>query len=311
MTVEPTLRPLEHHTITSPFGVRFWDVVERAFVTTGLRIAVSEVDSPRTLTAFANSSGVWVVNGLRLRRPRAEFPDEATFLASDDFRWGDGRQEFWTRWSTPVTSLELTVGEQGATPGEPPDGIRFVPYRFRSPAPQRGLARRVCGAGPVDAMPVYPAPARPAPVGMAAVRAQLAEPGATARRPAAWARLDVSINNVIVGTSYADHKGRVAVMFPWPTPIDSSLHSPPAGSGGNALLNQRWRVRLRAYYDQLPPNEIPDLCRVLAQHEVTLLDVAPGVPLGERDLEYGRELVVRSADVGSPPSRMSDLLLQP
>jgi hypothetical protein len=294
------LRSLEHVALTSPLGVRFWDVVTRDVVRSGLRLSVREVDSPREPKVFPNGSGVWVVKDLWLKRPRAEFPDEASFLASDDFRWGDGRPPFWQRWSTPVTTLEFTMSD-----GEG----RFRPYTFRAPAPQRGFARRACGDGPVDAMPVYPAPTRSAPAGMAVVRAQLVEEPTTSnpRRPAAWARLDVSIGTVVVGRSYADREGRVAVMFPWPAPIDSSLHSPPAGSGGNALINQRWRVRLRAYYDQLPPADTPDLCRVLPQHEVTLLEM-PNVTLGERDLEYGRELVVRSADIASPPAG-SDLLL--
>jgi hypothetical protein len=299
------LRPLEHVAQTSPFGVRFWDVAARDFVRSGLRVSVGEVGSSRVLSAFQNGSGVWIVRGLRLKRPRAEFASEEAFLQSDDFRWGDGREEFWTRWSTPVTTLALSVDD---------DQARFVPYRFKSAAPQRGFARRVCGEGPADAMPVYPAPARAVPSGMAVVRAQLAEPAwpspPSDRRPAAWAYVEVWIGGAIAGSSYADRHGRVAVMFPWPTPIDRSLHSPPAGSGANALINQSWRVQLRAYYQGLPPGETPDLCEVLAQPPVTLLEAQPDEPLGERELRYGRELVVRSGDTDSPPVRTSDLMVR-
>jgi len=300
------LRPFEHLTITSPFGVRFWDVAARDFVRSGLRVSVTEVDSPRRLTAFQNGGGVWIVSGLRLKRPRAEFSTEEAFRESDEFRWGDGGAEFWTRWSTPVTTLEFGVDD---------DEARFVPYRFTAGAPQRGFARRACGEGPADAMPVYPAPARTVPAGMAVVRAQLVEPAwpspPSDRRPAAWAYVQVWIGGEIAGSSYADAQGRVAVMFPWPTPIDTSLHSPPAGGGGNALINQSWRVRLRAYYDRLPQDDTPDLCRVLGQREVTLLEAQPDEALGERDLQYGRELVVRSGDTESPPVRTSDLLVRP
>jgi hypothetical protein len=301
------LRPFEHVTRTSPFGVRFWDVAGSEFVRSGLRVSVVEIGSPRSLTAFQNHSGVWIVRGLRLKRPRAEFPSDEAFRASDEFSWGDGMPTFWTRWSTPVTTLEVSVAD-----GE----SRFVPYRFRSDAPQKGFARRVCGEGPADAMPVYPAPTRRVPAGMAVVRAQLAEaatPGPPVERhPAAWAYLEVLMGGTVLGASYADGEGRVAVMFPWPAPIDSSLHSPPGGNGANALINQRWRVRLRARYNaQLPADRPPDLCEVLAQPEATLLEVPPDVTLGERVLEYGRELVVRSADSGSPPSRTSELLIRP
>lgn len=303
--IDLQLRPLERLTITSPFGVRFWDVAGRDVVRSGLRVSAREVGSPRPLTAFQNGSGAWIVGGLRLRRPRAEFPSEDAFRESDEFRWGDGSTGFWTRWSTPVTTLELHVADGEA---------RFLPYRFRSGAPQKGFARRTCGEGPVDAMPLYSAPTRAVPAGMAVVRAQLVEPAwpspPTERRPAAWAYVEVLIGGRVAGASYCDDQGRVAVIFPWPTPIDSSLLSPPGGSGANALINQRWRVRLRACFDRLPAATPPDLCEVLAQREVTLLDAAPDLELGERDLEYGRELVVRSADTGSPPSRTSDLLIR-
>lgn len=305
MAADIALRPLQHLTLTSPFGVRFWDVAARDFVRSGLRVSVREVGSDRKLTAFQNGSGVWIVRGLRLKRPRAEFAGDDAFLESDDFRWGDGLEEFWKSWSTPVTTLTVDVDD---------DHARFVPYHFDAVAPQRGFARRVCGEGPVDAMPVYPAPARPVPPGMAVVRAQLAEPEWPSppgdRRAASWAYVQVWIGGVIAGSSYADKHGRVAVLFPWPTPIDMSLHSPPAGSGANALINQSWRVQLRAYYDGLPQKETPDLCTVLAQREVTLLEAQPDEALGERELKYGRELVVRSGDTDSPPVRTSDLMIR-
>ena len=288
------LRPPERFTLTSPYGVRFWDVVGREFVRSGLRVSAEQTTWRRALPAFQNGSGVWVVRGLRLKRPDGE-----------EFQWGDGTAEFWSRWSTPATELELRVDDPES---------RFMPYRFLSGAPQRGFAQRRCGEGPQDAMPLYPSPTRTVPSGMAVVRAQLAEPEwpspPAPKRAAAWAHLQVLIGGSVAGASYADAHGRVAVMFPWPAPIDTSLHSPPGGPASNALLNQRWRVRLRAFYDRLPAAEIPDLCAVLAQREVTLLDTMPDEALGERELEYGRELVVRSADTGSPPSRNSDLLIR-
>ena len=309
MAVDAALRPLEHLTITSPYGVRFWDVAGRDFVRSGLALAVGEVDSPRALTIAQNGSGTWIVGGLRLKRPRAEFASDAAFRDSDDFRWGDGTQPFWDRWPTPVTTLELTVRDPES---------RFLPYRFRSPAPQRGFARRVCGEAPIDAMPLYPAPARRVPTGMAIVRAQLATlawtspPGDHQQRlPAAWAYVTVMIAGQAAGSSYADEQGRVAVMFPWPKPLDNSLSSPPPGSSGNALINQTWRVRLRAFYDGLPADTIPDLSRVLAQREVVLQEGLVNVPLGERELQFGRELVVRSGGAGSPPAANADVLIQP
>lgn len=309
MTLDAGLRPLEHLTITSPYGVRFWDVAGRDFVRSGLALSVGEVDSPRVLTARQNGSGTWIVGGLRLKRPRAEFASDDAYRASDEFRWGDGTQEFWDRWGTPVTTLALTVSDTES---------RFLPYRFRSPAPQRGFARRVCGEGPVDAMPLYPAPVRRVPNGMAVVRAQLTTRGWTSppgereqRSPAAWAYVTVVIAGQVAGSSYADERGRVAVMFPWPKPIDNSLSSPPPGRSGNALINQTWRVRLRAFYDGLAADAIPDLCRVLAQREVALQERMANVPLGERELQFGCELVVRSGGAGSPAAANADVLIQP
>jgi len=311
MALDRALRPLEHRTLTAPFGARFWDVAGRDVVRSGLSVTAIEVESRREPPVFQNGSGVWIVSSLRLSKLRSAFSTDEEFERMGEFRFGDGTPQFWQYWSTPSLRLELTVTDTER---------RFVPYRFQSAAPQRGFARRACGDdGPIDAMPLYPAPTRAVPAGMAVVRAQIAYPQWTSPPaqeltvvPAAWACLDVLIDGDVAGRSYADEKGRVAVMFPWPKPIDHSLDSPPSAGSANALINQRWRVTLQAKWSgSLPADQIPNLCDVLAQPAVTLLESLPDVPLGGIELQYGRELVVRTSDTASPPTTNSVLLIRP
>lgn len=304
------LRPLERFTITAPLGVRFWDVAAREVVRSGMTMQGCLIGDPlHTLKAFPNGSGVLLLRDLPSLRA---------------FEAGDGSHAFWQRWSQPVIELALTVFDERH---------RFQPFRFVCGAPQKGFARcscptlspprsRIVADAPEDAVPVYPAPTRLAPAGLAVVRTQLMEPPEIVSPPrdpvyGAWAFVEALVDGQAhpVGASYADEQGRIAIMFPFPAPTDGSLLSPPsppaASSGG--LLMQRWRVRLRAYYDRLAPNVVPDLCDVLAQRPATLWDDSALIhPFAGRELAYGSELVVRSrGGGGSPPADMSELLITP
>src|SRR4051812_28093488 len=161
---EQTTRLVEDFTRTSPFGVRFWDVVARDVVRSGLAVRVLEVGNPhRRINAFSNASGVWILRDLQLRDGDG-----------NDFEFGDGRQQFWDRWPQPVRNYVFTVRDEERRP-------RFQPFQFLCGAPQRGFARCGCGLAhspvdpsvPDDAVPIYPSASRTAPAGTAVVRAQL------------------------------------------------------------------------------------------------------------------------------------------
>jgi len=314
-----TTRVIDRLTRTAPFGVRFWDVVRRDFVRSGLSMTVFEVgNSRKPVEAFPNHSGVWMLRGLGLRHDVPATPP-ARPLRGDDFEFGDGRQAFWDAWPVPEKQYDFTVVDRED---------RFQPFRFRCGAPQRGFARCGCGlmrspadpACPEDAVPLYPSSAYLAPPGMAVVRAQLEELPVHSPAPdagprwAAWAYVEVWIDGRLAGASFADRHGRVGVMFPWPTPSGELLLSPPSplSSGGAlALVNQRWRVELRAFYDQLPAGASPEVCRVLAQQPAALIGRVPDEPLTVSELHYGRELVIRSHDDRlSPPALASSVFIR-
>lgn len=311
------VRVLERHTITAPLGVRFWDVAERQFVRSGLRVTAYDAsDTRRWWRALENSSGVSVLRDLRGLR---------------EIEQSGGGPAAWADALTPprIRRFQLELRDPSS---------RFLPFTWVSDAPQRSFAAWLCPPlsppatqretdTPDRSLPVFPTPSRPVPGGFAVVRTQLVEPDLSPPasppaegqpRYASWAFVEVWGEDLLesppahprpLGASYADEKGRVAVMFPWPAPVRSSLlapPSPPGGSGG--LLAQRWRIRLEAYYDGLDPDSVPDLCAVLSQRRAALWD-QPGVPMPVRELEYGRELVVRSE--GPAVGRMSELLITP
>ena len=256
------------------------------------------------------------------RRIVRAFPTRARRYAPAAQFEGDGGDAFWRQWTPPVTQFSLTVADADR---------RFLPFRFVCGAPQKGFARlscqvlsppdsRVMPDAPDDSVPVYPAPTRLVPAGFAVVRAQLAEPPDLSSPPrdrvyGAWAFVEARVDerDAPIGASYADEQGRVAIMFPFPAPADGSLLSPPPSSGSGGLLQQRWRVQLRAYYDRLPPDEVPDLCDVLGQRPATLWDdSALFQALGARELAYPSEVVVKSREHAGPPGReMSELLITP
>jgi hypothetical protein len=320
MTLPPPqadVRILERFPITAPLGVRFWDVVSRVFVRSGMRVtAYDTVDTRLSWRALETGGGVSVLRDLRGLR---------------DLEQSDGAPDVWAAWAarTPPTiprSFQLEVRDPS---------FRYQPFTCLTDAPQRGFADWMCPVSPpashrdpdapARSLPVFPTPARPVPGGYAVVRAQLVEPDASPplsppaeQEPvcAAWAFVEVWAepdalgspppNPKPLGASYADEKGRVAVMFPWPAPVRSSLLSPQSPPGGSrGLLEQRWRIRLEAFYDRLDRETLPDLCAVLSQRRARLWD-GFGVPFTPRSLEFNRELIVRS-----DAAQISELYITP
>lgn len=312
------VRVLERLTITAPLGVRFWDVVSRVFVRSGMRVMAYDTLDPRlSWRALETGSGVSVLRGLRGLR---------------DLEQSDGAPGIWAAWASRTSptiprSFQVEVRDPS---------FRFQPFTCLIDAPQQRFADWICPPvsppasqrdpdAPVRSLPVFPTPARPSPGGFAVVRAQLVEPELSPPlsppqdqkpRCAAWTFVEVWAEADAfgspppsprpLGASYADEKGRVAVMFPWPAPLRSSLIAPPSPpDGGRGLLEQRWPIRLEAYYDRLDPDTLPDLCAVLAQRRATLWD-GFGAPFARRELEFNRELTVRS-----DRAHISELLITP
>jgi hypothetical protein len=269
---------LEAVTRTALLGVRFWDRVTGHAVSGGLQV----VEGASGRRALPNRSGVFVL------------PELPGLRASE---FGVGDDVFWA--SPPAAStIEFTVV----------DGLgRFLPFAFTADVPFRGLFAEDCGlvASPPDAalggVPLFSAPSRTAPAGVAAVRADLWDVAADA--PAAWAVLEVSAGAGPVHRGVADAFGRTMVLLPYPEPPWHGSSPPP---GSRSLSDQTWPLTLAVRYGPAqgsPPlpdpalGAVPDLCAVLTQPIGTLLAVdSPITALGPQILTFGRELVLRTPD---------------
>jgi hypothetical protein len=172
---------------------------------------------------------------------------------------------------------------------------RFVAFSFTADVPQRGLFAPSCvpTTSPPAAdvsIPLFSAPSRPTPPGLAVVRADLwdAEAGA----PAAGAVLEVTGVGPSPVSGIADARGRVVVLCPYPEPRWQGT-SPPAGS--SALSKQTWTVEAAVRYSPTSTRQPLDLCEALTQPAATLLaGDSPLEVLGPQTLGFGRELVLRS-----------------
>jgi hypothetical protein len=278
------LRTLEIVTRTAPLGVRPWDAVSGRAITDGL--VLTELRRGRAATP--NRSGVFVFHDLPGLRESAS---------------GSGDDAFWAQ--PPATAsfeLELVDLER-----------RFLPFRFAADAPARGLFREQCPHAfsppevDVPGVPLFSAPSRLVPPGLAAVRAELWDVELDA--PAAWAVLEVTPYGAPAVRGVADAQGRVLVLLAYPEPHWPGSSPPP---GSRALADQTWPLELGVRYDPAgssPPlpdpaaGVAPDLCAVLGQAPATLLDsLSPATLLTGATLAFGRQLTLRT------PGR-SDLLV--
>jgi hypothetical protein len=276
---------VETVTRVAPLGVRFRDAATGLIVSDGLRVR----ERHHGVDAVPNRSGVWVAAGLSGLRSQEQ---------------GTGDDDFWA--SVLRRRYEFEVEDLLG---------RFAGFRFEAELPHRGVFVLDCDGpasppesppgmtGPGDALPLYSAATRIAPAGMAIVRADLWDEDADA--PAAHAVLEAGPAGMPPALGLADDQGRVAVVLPYPEPPGSG-GSPP---GTPSLSLQTWPIELGVRYEprpQSPPPgppppyarvpELPDLCAALGQGRGVLLEgLSPRTPLTGATLEYGRELVLRTA----------------
>lgn len=267
---------LDRVTRTAALGVRFWDSVAGRAVAEGLEL----LETSTGKLAIPNPSNVFVFHDLPGLRAAS---------------FGSGDAAFWS--SPPASgrfTFEVTDRDR-----------RFIPFRFTAGVPQRGLFVPACvaaGSPPaaLDSVPLFSAPSRPTPPGLAAVRAELWDVIADA--PAAGAVLEVSGVGATAWRGIADSRGQVVVQCPYPEPRWQGA-SPPPGSA--SLSEQSWSVHASVRYSPTqasPPSSLrqashpPDLCQVLMQTAATLLATdSPSAVLPAQTLQFGRELVLRSA----------------
>lgn len=221
--------------------------------------------------------------------------------------------------SVPVRSYALSVDD--------PLGD-FLPLRLDIALPHRGLyawdgwsalaqtplapLRDEPGGEPCpDALPLFSAPARDAPLGYAAIRGQLRR--LDNDEPAAWTLITVEQDGTVRGIGLADAEGRFAVFMPWPEwpranlPMLSPPETSPPGSPPLAFrAAPSWTVRLSAYSAPLPPLRVPSLPEVMGQlatpRELFASTQSPLEPLAPQQLQFGRPLTLRTDRTPNGPS---------
>jgi hypothetical protein len=282
---------LDRVTRVAPLGVRFFDAVTKRVVT-GLTVTARAVASPaRQLTMFANPAGVYVlahVPGLR------------------DFENGAGDEAFWAKVATPKAYTVEVHDPRG----------QFLPCVFEAAVPTQRLFKWTYSppASPPEPgdsdVPLFSAPARAVPEGMAAIYGDLYDPAAD--EPAAWAVVEVSYDGHVLGRGIADRCGQLCLICAYPSPEDFAPLSPLIT--GAALWEQHWRLQLRIGYvpaasvqDVLNTSVALDQLAVGPAHIWTAWAGAAGsLPMTEAVLTYGQALILRSLDApgGKPLARL-------
>lgn len=273
-----TLPVIERLSLVSPLGVRFRDEATGAIVCDGLNVMAYPKRIPELkVQAVANSLGVYLfrnVPGLR------------------DFEHGTGNTDFWQK-SQPKNDFFIEVVDTER---------RFQSFRFPVKLPRHGIFSWQCGENPPsppsvpEIVPLYSATTRPVPDGMAVIRAQLWNP--VAQTYAAGAVLEALVPKRPPVRGFTDTSGRVALLFPYPEPVEFLFGSRSPTSPVEPLSKQSWSVQLQAAYEpQDPKQPIPNLCTILMQRPAHLWeDEAHTKPFQGEKLHFGQELVVRSTD---------------
>ncbi|MCA1815502.1 MAG: hypothetical protein LC746_03690 [Acidobacteria bacterium] len=312
--IADTVTVLERLTLTAPLGVVFHDTVTGLRVGSGLDVSVYQKAMPLSRAKmFPNPSGVFVLQ-------------HAPGL-SRDFEFGAGDDEFWSNLPQPISYVMEVSDREG----------RFQPFssEIELPLPQRGIFRWVSpldtsppdtsslDVGKPASVPLYSAPARTVPPGMAVVRADLLDTERDA--PAAWAIVEAHYEGNLIGRGMSDARGSLALIFPFPEPVTTAVASPLESQPSvrsPKLYEQTWEVSLGAAYAGVAEGatvaEIPDLRATLEQLALAPArlwrDHAGGAELTGVALRFGRETVLKTEDAAgtlSPPARSSALLITP
>jgi hypothetical protein len=267
-----SVRVLERDSHVTPLGLRFRDTVTRETVSAGLVVTHPVARPPGFAPAVVTPGGLFAASGFPGLRA-------AELGVGDDAFWDD-----------PPASGTYRIDVADTTG-------RFHGFSFEAELPARDLFELPCvqaHSPPLadGSIPLFSTPARTVPAGLAVLRADLWDVEADA--PAAWAVIEATADGGPTAVGVSDARGSVAVILPYPEPTTLEA-SPP--SARRSLVEQTWPLTLRVLYEPVSPvPDVPDLCEILGQEEATLVaDDSPPTPLTNVTLEFGRELVVRSA----------------
>lgn len=285
---------LDRLTTVAPLGLQFHDAATGTIVGDGLNVWAFPAGRPAVRRPLVvNRAGVYVLH-------HAE-----GFI---DVEHGAGDQNYWQSLPSP-RQFVVEVSDETS---------RFQDFQLTVDLPTKGVYKWNGGNGsplsPMTSIPLYSSPARAVSGGMAVVRAELHDPfRAGDFGNAAGAVLELYDGDVLVARGFADDEGRIALMFPYPSPRSfppgsppgSPLSSPPVATGP-ALTDQVWILKVRGFYssplNQSIEKSLPDLKATLAQPEAQLwADADRTETLSEVALQFGRESILKSRSPSASP----------
>jgi hypothetical protein len=289
---------LDRVTTVAPLGLQFHDAATGTIVGAGLSVWAFPFNRPAAKRPLiVNRVGVYVLH-------------HAEGLI--DLEHGIGDQSYWQNLPSPKQFV-IEVSDEYS---------RFQPFQLTVDLPKKGIYKWIdVGNGsplsPITSIPLYSSPARPAFGGMAVVRAELHDPfRAGDEGNAAGAVLELYDDELLIARGFADEQGRIALMFPYPSPRSFPAGSPPGSfssppvATGPALTDQLWILKARALYapplssplNQPTEDSLPDLNSTLAQPEAQLwADADRTETLSEVALQFGRELILKSRSPSASP----------
>ncbi|HYJ03855.1 MAG TPA: hypothetical protein VEX43_01895 [Chthoniobacterales bacterium] len=276
----PIHEPPERVSLTCALGLRFFDVATGLFVgadgtigreSLGLNAVAWPIGAPHQKTVgVVTPSGIIAFHGL---------PGLREFENSGEA----------DPWASPHRTRDFQV--------EVIDRMgRFLPCTFAVSAPEKGLALFAEDGSPpwieAGAVPLFSAPSRTLPPGLAIVRMELRDLGTG--REAAWAIVEVnylSRGSRRTARGLADDKGRVLLLFAYPEGQRRAFnHSPPGNSPG--LSQQEWTLEFAVSHEAVEhPEAAADYGRRLAQlPAIATRGGSPAEFLNEETLRFGQEL---------------------
>jgi hypothetical protein len=303
------LKPLEKFTLFSPFGVRFWDAHTGQLVPDGLQVKAYQKQFPnQTAQAVANKSGIYVFQslpGLReIEIKLQNLRNHPTKGTSPTF-WDD----FWADLTAKSEFVEYVIEVEDLQK-------RFIGCKFKANLPVRGLFElnypAISAGSPPSPLfkgvPLFSAPGRATPAGMAVVRATLTE-DAESKTPVSFALLKVQAPGHPPVYGVSDSNGQAVIFLTYPRPKDFEADSDPT-----PLHAQEWTVTLRAF-SKKPHQTKLDVDYLFGQVAAAPADLWNNlertVPLADQTLKFGQELIVRTIKTSSPLKLLPVLLVSP
>lgn len=274
---------LESLEVFSPLGIRYWDPVLDQQVKDSLLVSAwpsskSGISNTRAVDANRSRSGIYAFSHLPGITSQVALPsDRKDFVVfTRDLR---------ERYLSTAFCVKLPLDYLGIYP--------------QNPLPSGGQPKGVL---------LVSSPTRKVPPSMAAVYGSLWD--AHEDRPAAHARVLVSLDNNACWNGVADERGRVAVVFPYPDLPTEFASSPSLSGAGNALLDG-WTIKVEVFYEpsrvrrlsvperpeQLRKQQPVDIATVLDQQKAEIW--LSRSPLEIEDsyrtqLRFGHEVVLRT-----------------